>query len=118
MPLPPTLARWLVEQGHDAVHASEIEMSHAADAQILDRAVAEDRIIVTADLDYPRLLSLYQSPEPSLILFRGGAWTEAQIRERLIHLFGLLDEAAFRNALYVISRTSIRRRTLPIDPAT
>jgi len=51
MPLPPTLARWLVEQGHDAVHASEIEMSHAADAQILDRAVAEDRIIVTADLN-------------------------------------------------------------------
>jgi len=92
-------------------------MSHSTDAEILDRAVCEDRIVVTADLDYPRLLSLYRSAEPGLILFRGGAWTEADLRERLGHLLALMDEAAFENALYVVTKSSIRRRTLPIHTA-
>jgi len=118
VPLPPTLASWLIEQGHDAVHAGEIGMAHSSDAEILARAASESRIVVTAGLDYPRLLSLYQSDEPSLVLFRGGAWTEAEVRERLAHLFSLLGEADFTHVLYVITKTSIRRRTLPIHPPT
>jgi len=118
MPLPPALASWLIEQGHDAVHAGEIGMALSSDAEILTRAASESRIVVTADLDHPRLLSLYHSDKPSLVLFRGGAWTEAEVRERLAHLFALQDDATFGNALYVITKTSIRRRTLPIYPPT
>jgi predicted nuclease of predicted toxin-antitoxin system len=38
------------------------------------RAVQEDRVIVTADLDYPRLLAVADAARPSVVLFRGGNW--------------------------------------------
>jgi hypothetical protein len=56
MPLSPTLARWLVDEGHDAVHASDIGMERTPDAEIIDCAKREGRTVITADLDYRRLL--------------------------------------------------------------
>ena len=61
MPLSPGLAGWLVDQGHEAVHALEIGLERASDASILELARKEDRVIVTADLDYPRLLAFSQA---------------------------------------------------------
>ncbi|MBI5166923.1 MAG: DUF5615 family PIN-like protein, partial [candidate division NC10 bacterium] len=52
MPLSPELAVWLVRQGHDAVHALEVGLDRASDAAILERARNEQRVLVTADLDY------------------------------------------------------------------
>jgi predicted nuclease of predicted toxin-antitoxin system len=71
MPLSPTLAEWLAGRGHDAGHAAGVGLHRATDAEIMARAKQDARIIVTADLDYPRLLAVAQASEPSLILFRG-----------------------------------------------
>jgi predicted nuclease of predicted toxin-antitoxin system len=38
MPLSSGLARWLIDRGHDTLHASEIGMERASDAEIIDRA--------------------------------------------------------------------------------
>ena len=76
MPLAPALARWLIDEGHDAVHASDIGMAKATDAEVLGRAKEETRTLITADLDYSRLLALADIREPSLILFRGGNWSD------------------------------------------
>jgi len=65
MPLSPNLAAWLREQGHDAVHAVELGLNHAADVDIMTRAKQEARTIITADLDYPRLLALARVTDPS-----------------------------------------------------
>jgi predicted nuclease of predicted toxin-antitoxin system len=43
MPLSSGLARWLIDQGHDAVHASEIGMERVSDADIINRANQEGR---------------------------------------------------------------------------
>ena len=77
MPLSPALARWLGIRGHDAVHAAELGLGRAADTRILAQALQDGRTVVTADLDYPRLLALAGAVGPSLILFRGGDWSEA-----------------------------------------
>ncbi len=69
MPLSPGLADWLIQQGYDAVHASGIELHRAPDKEILERAKNEQRIVVIADLDYPRLFALTQTKRPGLILF-------------------------------------------------
>lgn len=47
-------------------------MAKAADAEILSRARQEARTVITADLDYARVLALARAGVPSLILFRGG----------------------------------------------
>jgi predicted nuclease of predicted toxin-antitoxin system len=79
MPLSPSLAHKLVAGGHDAVHASALGLDRAADAEILTRALQDARTVVTADPDYPRLLALAGAEGPSLILFRGGDWSEADV---------------------------------------
>jgi predicted nuclease of predicted toxin-antitoxin system len=58
----PALARWLVDQGHDAVHASTIGLDRASDAEIISRAKTEARTVITADLDYPRLSRSQRPP--------------------------------------------------------
>jgi predicted nuclease of predicted toxin-antitoxin system len=83
MPLSPALAAWLRHNGHDAVHAAERALQRASDLDILAVAKRESRTIVTADLDYPRLLALSRASEPSLILFLDGTWTDAEVIARM-----------------------------------
>ena len=83
MPLSPALALWLRDQGHDAIHASEADLSRSSDVIILERARSEKRVVITADLDYPRLLALLGAEGPGLILFRGGEYSEAEVVDRL-----------------------------------
>ena len=50
--LPPTLARWLVEQGYEAQHVRELGMRQAPDQQIWDHALVAGAVIVTKDRDF------------------------------------------------------------------
>jgi predicted nuclease of predicted toxin-antitoxin system len=83
MPLSPALARWLAAGGHDAAHAAALGLYRAPGSEILARAAQDGRTIVTADVDYPRPLAFAGTSGPSLILFRGGDWGEAEIIARM-----------------------------------
>ena len=115
MPLSPAIATWLVDQGHDAVHAANVGLHRASDSEIVARGKQEARTVVTADLDYPRLLAIARASEPSLILFRNGDWTEAEIRKRLGDLLATLTESDITRSIIVVDRDRVRRRRLPID---
>ena len=108
------LARWLSERGHDAVHAAALGLDRAPDAEILRHAKDEARIVITADLDYPRLLALSTAIEPSLILFRGGNWSDDEIVARMTTLLNRFSEAGFEQSIFVVEPQRIRRRYLPI----
>ncbi len=114
MPLSPGLADWLVQGGHDAVHASAIGLARAPDTEILERARDQERIVVTADLDYPRLLALARSRRPGLILFRRGNYTDQQVIERLVKALEATTEDDLYGSLITIERWRIRKRPLPI----
>ena len=114
MPLSPALAAWLVDRGHDAVHASDLKLHRATDSEIMVRAKHEARTVVTADLDYPRLLALAGSSEPSLILFRNGNWSEVEVRVRLDEVLSALTEEDIAHSIVVVDRDRVRRRRLPI----
>lgn len=115
MPLSPALAAWLRDQGYDSVHAVELGLSHASDIEILARAKQEGRTIVTADLDYPRLLAIARASAPSLILFRDGDWSEADIIARMGDILRALTEADIAQSIIVVDRDRVRRRRLPIE---
>lgn len=114
MPLSPAAARWLTGQGHDAVHANELGLQRASDAEIIARAKQDGRTVVTADLDYPRLLALAQATEPSLILFRHGNWSDTEIVARLSEVLASLSETEVQQSILVVDRDRVRRRRLPI----
>ncbi len=114
MPLSPSSARWLAEQGHDAVHASTIGLSQASDETIVARAAADGRIIVTADLDYPKLLWLMRAESPGVILFRGGVHAEDEIIARLGEVLRKFPAEELARAIVVVDRDRVRRRRLPL----
>lgn len=116
MPLSPALSVWLRDQGHDAIHAGELGLNRAPDVDILAHAKREGRTIVSADLDYPRLLVLAQTASPSLILFRDGNWSDADIIVRMAEILRVLTAADIAQSIIVVDRDRVRRRRLPISP--
>jgi len=114
MALSPTLAQWLTSQGHDAVHAAAIGLARAPDTEIMARAKSDGRIIMTADLDYPRLLALSAADGPAVILFRGGDWKESQAINRLSVALSIIPEDELSRSFVVIEKSRIRRRALPL----
>ncbi|WJH39790.1 DUF5615 family PIN-like protein [Aliirhizobium terrae] len=56
--LPPALARWLVDQGHEAGHVVDFNLQSAADREIWDFAVQRDAVIITKDEDFAQRRAL------------------------------------------------------------
>jgi predicted nuclease of predicted toxin-antitoxin system len=72
MPVSFLLLDVLQSHGHEGVHAHQIGKDRAPDDELLEIARRESRVIITADLDFPRLMALSLAEGPGLILFRGG----------------------------------------------
>jgi hypothetical protein len=66
------------------------------------------------DLDYPRLLALAQVAEPSLILFRGGNWSDVDVVARMRNLLETLSETEIEQSIVIVDRQRVRRRRLPL----
>ena len=115
MPLSPGLAAWLRTQGHDALHAAELDLNRAPDVDILVHAKQERRTIITVDLDYPRLLALARTADPSLILFRDGDWSDADVIVRMEEILRSLTASDIEQSIIVVDRSRVRRRRLPIS---
>ena len=61
---------WLKQKGFDALHVRELGMQRSSDSLILEKAKAENRIVLTCDLDFGTLLAASKENLPSVILFR------------------------------------------------
>jgi predicted nuclease of predicted toxin-antitoxin system len=114
MPLSTSLKPWLEEKGHEAVHAIDLNLERAKDIEIIETANKMDSIIITADLDFPRLLANLKEPCPGLILLRGGNYNNKEVVYRLNRVFEIVSEENIRNSIIVIDKDRIRRRSLPI----
>jgi predicted nuclease of predicted toxin-antitoxin system len=60
--LPPALARWLRERGHEALTAKDAGLRDSDDTEICAYALTQDAIIVTKDEDFVRLTSAADRP--------------------------------------------------------
>lgn len=115
--LSPALAEALTEAGHPSMHVKEYGLAQAADEIVLDKAAAEDRVLISADTDFGTILSRRKVGKPSVILFRRP--TGRRPHEQLMSILTNLDEVADRleqGAIVVIERRRIRVRGLPILP--
>ena len=114
MPLSAGLARWLVEQGHEANHASLAGLATATDDSILNAALDTGSIIITADLDYPRLLATMALVAPGVIVYRGGNLNEAEAQDFVRRVLAVIPANDLPNSLVVVDRVRIRLRRLPL----
>lgn len=114
MPVTPQAVAHLEAKGHDAVHASTAGLGTEDDSVILERARIDGRIVVTADLDYPRLLALLKADRPGVILFRGGSYSDAEMLALLDRVLAQSDTLVLDRSITVVDQHRIRRRSLPI----
>lgn len=115
MPVTPQAVGHLQAAGHDAVHAFSLGMASAPDAVILEKARAEGRVVITADLDYSWLIAVQKADSPGLILFRGGSFSDREMLALLDRVLAQAAELDIEHAITVVDRNRIRRRLLPID---
>jgi hypothetical protein len=97
--LPPAAAAELVSEGHDAISVLEVGMASAEDAEILDRAVRESRVVVTENFaDFAILVAQRLSSEEGRVPVVFVQRSRLPKRGALaVHLARLLDGWAMTN---------------------
>jgi predicted nuclease of predicted toxin-antitoxin system len=79
--LPPALARWLREAGHEAIHVEDLGLRHAPDGPIWEYGLQNSAIIVTKDEDFAaRAGRAPGSERPTVIWLRVGNSTNRALR--------------------------------------
>ncbi len=106
------LAVFLRTLGHDVTAIAHDYPASLKDWQVLDIAVAEERIIITNDSDFGDLVFRQQHEHRGIIYFR--VPKQSGVDEKMILLKSLLiTHAKVLNQFLVVSRRGVRvRRTL------
>ncbi|MBI3933031.1 MAG: DUF5615 family PIN-like protein [Acidobacteria bacterium] len=105
---------WLRSQGHDALHLREQGLQRAADVDIFAKAIAEQRAVLTFDLDFGEIAALSQGRKASVVLFRLQNTRTAHVIERLSALLADCLSALERGAVVIVEESRHRVRPLPI----
>jgi len=106
---------WLRQEGHDAVHLHDEGLQRAADEDILAKARAEARIVLTMDLDFGYLLAISGEKLPSVVLFRLEDESSEVVNKRLGDTLAQCASDLEAGAIVSVSEMSIRVRRLPIS---
>ena len=114
MPVSSLLLNVLHEHGHEGVHAHQIGKDRATDRELLEIARREQRVVITADLDFPQLLALSSAAGPGLILFRGGNYSDAEMCELLERVLAEVPPEQLEVSVCVVDKRRIRLTRLPL----
>jgi predicted nuclease of predicted toxin-antitoxin system len=115
--LSPQVAVGLNRAGHDAVHLREYGMQASTDTDVLARASAETRVLVSADTDFGVLLARQRATSPSVLLIRRRVGRRAA--EQVTVIVDNLDAVTadlIAGAVVVLADDRIRIRRLPFLP--
>ncbi len=111
----PVVVRELRRAGHDAVHVGEVLHLDEPDADILEHAARDARVLVAADTDFGELLTTRQVAKPSVVLFH--RQTGRRPREQAALLLANLAEVQAQldaGAIVILEERRLRVRALPI----
>jgi len=108
-----SVVRWLGDGGHDAVHLLDEGLERLSDPEILIKAAAESRILLTFDLDFAEILALSQTRPVTVILFRLRNARTTHVIERLRRALHDAGPALTDGAVVVVEDTRLRIRRLP-----
>lgn len=100
--------------GHDALHLRDEGLQRMPDHEIFAKAAAENRIVLTFDLDFAEIAAAAGSQWPSVIIFRLHNARADYVCQRLSAAISVAEEALKAGAIVVLEDTRVRLRPLPI----
>jgi predicted nuclease of predicted toxin-antitoxin system len=110
----PKTVGFLIQLGHDAVHVRALGLQRAPDSELVDRARADSRVIVTFDLDFGDILALGVLDKPSVIIFRLADQRAESVNGRLSTVLSERLAELESGALILVEDARYRIRKLPI----
>jgi predicted nuclease of predicted toxin-antitoxin system len=111
---PRSTAALLRKAGIETVHTAEIGMAKADDEEILRRASADDRTVVTLDADFHALLALSRARKPSVIRIRIEGLHAEELCGLIQSVIEQCGEDLNAGAMISVQEHCIRVRHLPI----
>ena len=117
MGISPRAVEHLRTLGHDAIHLHELGLDRMADTDILAKARAESRVVLTHDLDFGDLLAASQAVLPSVVLFRLPDMRPGSVIRHLDNILAQHLQALESGAILSVSEHRVRLLRLPITHA-
>jgi predicted nuclease of predicted toxin-antitoxin system len=114
MNLSPDWIPLLQAAGHTAVHWSAVGDVRALDSELMDWARANDRIVLTHDLDFGTLLAQTRVSRPSVVTIRAGDPSPAAIGNEVLAAIQQHGTELAAGALVMVDTKRSRVRVLPI----
>ena len=111
------VVEWLRSQGHAATHLREEGLQRLPNGKIFDMAVAEQRVLITFDLEFGEIAALAKGRKISVILFRLHNTRTPHVIERLSVVMTDSMQALGQGAVVVVEESRHRIRYLPIGRA-
>ena len=102
--IPSEVARKLKDQGYDVLRASETGQGRADDRQILEKAISENRILITLDEHFGDWVVLPLSRHPGVIRVKVSPTTSKQILNLLVPFLQLHSQEQLRDHLVILSQ--------------
>ncbi|GEP06202.1 DUF5615 family PIN-like protein [Methylobacterium oxalidis] len=107
---------YLAGLGHDAVHWASVGRPDTADADILAWARAQDRVILTNDLDFGTMLIVSGAQTPSVVQLRTDITLAAHVGPLVAQAVLQTASALGSGALVTVETGRVRLRPLIPDP--
>lgn len=115
--LPRSACFTLRDEGWDVLHTGDIGLSRSTDAQILEYARSEDRIIITLDSDFHTLLALTNASSPSVIRIRLEGLKGTDLAFLIKRIWPRIEPQLIKGAMLTVTHSGIRVRSIPLFPA-
>jgi predicted nuclease of predicted toxin-antitoxin system len=100
---PLDVAEALRGEGYDVMRASEVGHARADDRQILEKTIAENRILVTLDEHFGDWVILPLSQHPGVIRLKVNPTTSKNVIEILLPFFRLHSSKEYKDHLIILS---------------
>jgi len=110
----PKTVEFLKQLGHEAIHVRTLGLQRAPDVVIVERARAEDSVVITFDLDFGDILALGVLDKPSVILFRLSDQRADSVNQCLSVVLAERFPDLQSGALILVEDTRYRVRKLPV----
>ena len=114
MCVPISIVVWLREQGRDVTHLREEGLQRLPNGDIFEKAIGENRVVLTFDLDFGEIAALSKGRRCSIILFRLRNTRSAHVIERLRSVLATSESELEEGTVIIVEESRIRIRRLPV----